>query len=162
NPPRARADPSHPHTTSKIRGLQRCRPLSFLPGEKHTNIAAPSGAPQVTSQPFRSLGRIASVVAFAAVLTLGIATSLTIGLTWDEGFEQHTFKTILGAAMTALNGDLTAVQSLATYRDRYHGIGFHLFAYGFQLLLQPSLKPWLGVDYETAILLAKHVVVFGL
>jgi len=109
----------------------------------------------------RFVGRRPLLTLLLLLFTLfGCVASLQSGLTVDDATEQKTFRVITGAAKSLLLGHLDEYNSLQSYHDRYYGIGFDLLAYPFQILLTPFLVNKLGVDSETALLLARRTVVF--
>jgi len=101
---------------------------------------------------------------FGVFLVGGSIVSVQTGLTSDELGEQNLFDFNANAVERLFRGHLdgfTQFQSYdVTYGDTYYGIGFHTAAFPFQVLLQPYLARGLGVDSKTALLFAKHPVVF--
>src|SRR5437660_9277475 len=98
----------------------------------------------------------------AVFLVGGSIASIQTGLTLDDPAEQVTFRNIIGAVKSLFLGHLDEFNQLQSYLDRYYGIGFYAVAYPFQVLLQPYLARTIRVDNETALLLARHPVVFFL
>ena len=101
---------------------------------------------------------------FGVFLVGGSIVSVQTGLTSDELGEQNLFDFNADAVKRLFRGHVdgfSRYQSYdVTYGDTYYGIGFHTVAFPFQVLLQPYLARSLGVDSKTALLLAKHPVVF--
>lgn len=107
------------------------------------------------------VGRRFALLALILAFTLfGCIASLQSGLTVDDATEQFTFRTITGAAKSLLLHRLDEYNRLQSLSDRYYGIGFDMFAYPFQILLQPYVAGRLRVDNETALLLARRPAVF--
>jgi len=97
-------------------------------------------------------------------LIVGSVESLKIGLTSDELGEQSEFDYNIGGVKGLLRGTTEGFSEFKRYDitpgDTYYGIGFHAFAFPFQVLLQPYLAHKLNTDSKTALLFGKHPVVF--
>ncbi len=91
-------------------------------------------------------------------LIIGSYFSLINGITSDEFHEQRN----LLVNLTAVKDFLTTgkYDELLSYRDRYHGVAFHLIAVPIQLLIKDFVINLNNVSTYGGFLMAKHVVVF--
>ena len=90
-------------------------------------------------------GAYLEVLTFLLIGCFGIYAALHTGTSYDEGAEFQTYLVNKDALNGLLQGSFNEYESLTQYRDRYYGIGFHIFSYGlgavfYQLL--PSLLPF--------------------
>ena len=97
---------------------------------------------------------------FLVFATCGCIESVCSGLIIDDATEQKTFRTITAAAYSLLHGDIAGFDQLASYDQRYYGIGFYLIAYPLQAAIRPVLAGHFQIDNETALLLARRPVCF--
>ena len=97
---------------------------------------------------------------FLVFATCGCIESVCSGLIIDDATEQKTFRTITAAAYSLLHGDIAGFNQLASYDQRYYGIGFYLIAYPLQAAIRPVLAGHFQIDNETALLLARRPVCF--
>jgi hypothetical protein len=92
-----------------------------------------------------SWGAYLEVSAFLLIGCFGIYAALHTGISYDEGAEFQTYLINLDALNGLLQGSFDGYESLTQYRDRYYGIGFHIFSYGLGAVfyqLFPSLLPF--------------------
>ena len=97
---------------------------------------------------------------FLVIAIIGIYAALNVGVSWDEEAEYKTYLTNLAVFQGLLNGDLRPYADLASYYDRYYGVGFHLISHGLGSFMY-SLKSDLLI-YSTigSRLIWAHLVYF--
>ena len=66
---------------------------------------------------------------------IGVYLSITNGISHDEYHEQLNWEVNLNSIKSFFTDGNT--NELLKYKDRYHGIGFHLISQPFQKLLYP-------------------------
>ncbi len=91
-------------------------------------------------------------------LVIGIYLSLNTGISHDEFHEQQNWTYNLQAAKDFLTtGDYS---NFLSYKDRYHGIGFHYVSQPIQYLLSGLIAEILNISEYGSLLISKHVAVF--
>lgn len=110
----------------------------------------------------QKLHRLLLIAALVVIYLFGSYASLKAGLTWDELPELFTFFTNVAAVDGLLHGDITAYKELLVFSDKYYGVGFHLPAHFFQLLIERPVAGYFGIEQTDAYMLSKHWVVFNL
>jgi dolichyl-phosphate-mannose--protein O-mannosyl transferase len=76
---------------------------------------------------------------FLVIAIVGIYAALNASISWDEEVEYRTYLINLATLQGLFNGDLRPYADLASYHDRYYGVGFHLISHGLGSSLH-SLK----------------------
>lgn len=91
-------------------------------------------------------------------LIIGSYFSLVNGITSDEFHEQRNLLVNLNAVKDFFSTG--QYNDLLNYRDRYHGVAFHLIAAPIQLLIKDLVVKLNNVTEYGGFLMAKHIVVF--
>ena len=103
------------------------------------------------------LKKISVFLAFV-YLFIGIYLSLNTGISHDEFHEQQNWTYNLQAVKDFLTtGDYS---NFLSYKDRYHGIGFHYVSQPIQYLLSGLIAEILNISEYGSLLISKHVAVF--
>ena len=93
-------------------------------------------------------------------LVLGIYLSINTGISHDEFHEQQNWIINFEAIKNFLTNG--SYDNLLNYKDKYHGIGFHILSQPVQFFVADFLKDYLLVNSYGAVLISKHIVVFVL
>ena len=89
---------------------------------------------------------------------LGSWLSINTGISHDEYHEQLNWETNLKAIKLFLTtGDY---QSLIQYKDRYHGIAFHIISQPIQYIFSNFVSDLNNVSSYGGYLIAKHIAIF--
>ena len=103
------------------------------------------------------LKKISVFLAFV-YLFIGIYLSLNTGISHDEFHEQQNWTYNLQAVKDFLTtGDYS---NFLSYKDRYHGIGFHYVSQPIQYLFSGLIAEILNVSEYGSLLISKHLAVF--
>ena len=103
------------------------------------------------------LKKISVFVAFA-YLVIGIYLSLNTGISHDEFHEQQNWTYNLQAVKDFVSdGDYS---NFLSYKDRYHGIGFHYISQPIQYLFSGLIAKILNLSEYGSLLISKHIAVF--
>ena len=91
-------------------------------------------------------------------LVIGIYLSLNTGISHDEFHEQQNWTYNLQAVKDFVTtGDYS---NFLSYKDRYHGIGFHYVSQPIQYLFAGLIAEILNVSEYGSLLISKHIAVF--
>ena len=102
--------------------------------------------------------KLAFYLFFILYITIGTYLSITNGITHDENHEQNNWIINLSAAKEYISTG--QYESFLQYRDRYHGIAFHLISQPIQFLIKDQITNLNNSTEFGGLLLSKHFVVF--
>ena len=89
---------------------------------------------------------------------LGIYLSITTGISHDEHHEQLNWQVNIAAIKNFLaTGNY---DNLLNYKDRYHGIGFHLISQPLQIFIYNYVSDLNQITDYGGFIISKHAVVF--
>jgi hypothetical protein len=89
---------------------------------------------------------------------LGIYLSITTGISHDEHHEQLNWQVNIAAIKNFLaTGNY---DNLLNYKDRYHGIGFHLISQPLQIFIYNYVSDLNQISDYGGFIISKHAVVF--
>lgn len=89
---------------------------------------------------------------------LGIYLSINTGISHDEFHEQLNWEIHIKAIYEFFKSG--SYDNLLNYKDRYHGVGFHLFSQPFQYIFSTPISEYLVISKYGGILLSKHIAIF--
>ena len=89
---------------------------------------------------------------------VGSWLSINTGISHDEYHEQLNWEINLNAIKNFFTtGEYSG---LVNYKDKYHGIAFHIFSQPIQIILSSFVESISGASSKGAYLLSKHVAIF--
>ena len=89
---------------------------------------------------------------------LGIYLSITTGISHDEHHEQLNWQVNIAAIKNFLaTGNY---DNLLNYKDRYHGIGFHIISQPLQIFIYNYVSDLNQISDYGGFIISKHAVVF--
>ena len=89
---------------------------------------------------------------------VGSWLSINTGFSHDEYHEQLNWEINLKAIKNFLNTN--EYEELINYKDKYHGIAFHILSQPIQIILSDFVQKISGATISGAYLLSKHVAIF--
>ena len=89
---------------------------------------------------------------------VGSYLSITTGISHDEYHEQLNWEVNLFGIKSFLSN--SNYETLLNYKDRYHGIGFHLISQPIQILLSKFVSNINDLSFYGGHLVSKHAVIF--
>jgi len=89
---------------------------------------------------------------------VGCYLSITTGISHDEYHEQLNWEVNLFGIKSFLSN--SNYETLLNYKDRYHGIGFHLISQPIQILLSKFVSNINDLSFYGGHLVSKHAVIF--
>ena len=98
-------------------------------------------------------------IVYVIYLIFGVYSSLTNGISHDQYHEQLNWRVNFDAIKSFFYGD-NGYQQLLSYKDKYHGIGFHYFSQPIQFLTQSLIGKIDNVNLEYAYYISRHLAVF--
>jgi len=104
-----------------------------------------------------SFKKISVFIAFA-YLVLGIYLSINTGISHDEFHEQQNWTYNVQAVKDFLSTGEYA--SFLSFKDRYHGIGFHYISQPVQFLFSDLVGKTYQLSEYGGLLISKHIAVF--
>ena len=98
------------------------------------------------------------LILLTAYCLFGVWLSINTGISHDAYHEQKNWLTnVAGIKLFITTGEY---QNLIDYRDKYHGIGFHLFSQPIQFVLSGLTETISGASFYGSYLVAKNAAVF--
>ena len=104
-----------------------------------------------------SFKKISVFLAFA-YLVLGIYLSINTGISHDEFHEQQNWTYNVQAVKDFLSTG--EYDSFLSFKDRYHGIGFHYISQPVQFLFSDLVGKTFQLSEYGGLLISKHIAVF--
>ena len=88
----------------------------------------------------------------------GVWLSINNGISHDAFHEQaNWYKNLEGIKLFLTTGEY---EEFLNYKDKYHGIGFHLFSQPFQFLFSGIVEEISGASSYGSLLITKHISIF--
>ena len=106
-----------------------------------------------------NLRNISVVFFFTVYFVVGAYLSITNGISHDQYHEQQNWVINFDAIKSIFNND-NGYQQLLSYKDKYHGIGFHYFSQPIQFLTHSIIGKINHVNLEYAYYISRHLAVF--
>ena len=104
-----------------------------------------------------SLKKISVLISLLYLLT-GVYLAVNSGISHDEFHEQQNWNVNLQAIKSFfISGEYN---DLLSYKDKYHGIGFHFFSQPIQFLFSDVIANSLNISEYGGLLISKHIATF--